>query len=71
MRPVEVTALIHIHDPRSDVRALVEAYRRELDASGRAWELLFVLDGVEGGPLAALRDLQGQEIGRASCRERV
>lgn len=60
MRPVEVTALIHIHDPRSDVRALVEAYRRELDASGRAWELLFVLDGVEGGPLAALRELQEQ-----------
>ena len=58
MKPIEVTALLHVDNPNTDVSVLVHEYGLELDRSGHAWEMVFVLDGVERSVLPALKQLQ-------------
>ena len=57
-----ISGLLHIGDPQTDVRALVEAYRAALERTGRPWELVFILDGVEGRVLQDLREIQEEGL---------
>ncbi len=61
MSKVDITALLHIHQPGTDVEELYKAYGEALDRTGRTWEMLFVLDGVEDPVLSRLHSLREKD----------
>ena len=61
MTGVEVSALLHVHDPGTDVDLLYRAYKEALDRTGKRWEMLFVLDGVEEPVLGKLNSLRERD----------
>ncbi len=61
MKPVEITALLHVQHPGTEVELLYRAYGEALDRTGKEWEMIFVLDGVEEPVLGKLHALAGRD----------
>ncbi|MBK8977551.1 MAG: FemAB family PEP-CTERM system-associated protein [Planctomycetes bacterium] len=57
-----VSVIIPISNPSCDVETLVRGYSEPLGEAGYAFELVFVLDGVHGGVLQRLQELNDPHV---------
>ena len=61
MSAVGISALLHVHLPDTEVEILHEAYGGALDRTGKRWEMVFILDGVEEPVLGKLQALRKKD----------
>lgn len=59
--PVAVSVIVPVGDRNSDPAGLLSAYRTGLDALGRSFEIIFVLDGKRESFAVGLQQLAAQE----------
>ena len=55
----EISVLIPVGERYDDTEALYFEYKASLDASGRSYEIIYILDGERGGVMPALEALVG------------
>lgn len=59
--PVELSVVVPVSDRHEDLPTLHARYRDAVEATGRQWECIYVLDGPAPDTLAALQGIQAED----------
>ncbi|MEO0649918.1 MAG: glycosyltransferase [Planctomycetota bacterium] len=59
-RVAEVSVIVPVQSPEAEVREVTRALGSQLERLGRAWEIIFVFDGVEGEAWEMVQEMHAE-----------